>query len=227
VEYKTPPNWQQNDSGFTATQADNRTADMLGLASKGSVILGQYYRTDDSWNTAKNTYFKTGFQDNEVQSYQVDPTDTSIGYVTGTYDGKPTFHGDYTALDGGKRYNTNAEIAGTATTTTRRYYESSFSNEYIQSIATARPEKIHAVIYTNHLIGGRVGDSTRGITFLGSMVARDEGIIFNTKANFLYDLRATDSDASSHVSITLPGNETTNTDAGMTSLVWEELSPGQ
>lgn len=227
VEYKTPPNWQQNDSNFSATQTDNKTADMLGLATKGSVILGQYYRNDDSWNTAKNTYFKTGFQDNVVQSYQVDPTDTSIGYVTGTYDGKPTFHGDYTALDGGKRYNTNAEFAGTSATTDRRYYESSFSNEYIQSVATARPEKVHAVIYTNHLIGGRVGDNTRGITFLGSMVARDEGIIFNKQAHFLYDPRATDSDAGSHVSITLPGNETTNTDAGMTSMVWEELAPGQ
>ena len=76
--------------------------------------------------------------------------------------------------------------------------------------------------YTNHLFGGRVGSTAgTGVKFYGTMVARDEGVVFNTKCQFVYDPRVSDKEPSSHVEIYIP--EGTNFE----SLAWEEMTPGQ
>ncbi len=228
IEYDSPPNWDSNDPNFASTTTNNKNADLVGFATKGSIILGQYTRygtgSNDYWNTTVNSYFQGAFNDPTVQAYQTDPTDEAIGY----YDpGTKSFHGNYKDKDGGKRYKSDAENANTDDTDDRRYYESSFSHEYFASIATARPKKMHGIYYTNHLIGGRVGHSSQGIEMLGTIVARDEGIVFNKRLDMFYDPRVAEAEASSRVVVHLPGNETTNTDATMTTLVWEEQVIGR
>ncbi len=208
IEYSDKTAWNGNDPAFTATEEANKQKDLVGYAVKGSIILGQYTRyntgSDDSWNWTVNTFFKGNFADPSVQAYQSDPTDESIGYYDPLTE---TFHGNYKADDGGKRYSANEEIetddTGAPATVNRRYYESSFSHEYFASIATSRPTKLHGIFYTNHLIGGRMGKTE----ILGSIVARDEGIVFNTRLDMYYDPRSSSSGAtSSSVSINLPNS---------------------
>jgi hypothetical protein len=207
VTYVNPPTWTQNDSNFSATLAANNQKDMVGFATKGSVILGQYYRISrtgktagsgryddsDGWNTARY-YFQTGFQNAAVQGYQTDPTDQSIGY----YDpATKRFSGNYLSADGGNRYDSASDFTQRIA---RNYYESSFSDEYVQSIATSKPSKVHGIFYTNHLFGGRPSD----LEILGSMVCRDEGIVFNGHAYFFYDPRASSATTGSRVRVFLP-----------------------
>lgn len=213
VLFSDSPQWKQNDQDFANTETVNKGKDFAGFASKGSIILGPYYRSDDAWDWTKNTYFRTGFQNSSVQAYQVDPTDSAIGYVTGsTAEGFPTFHGDYTLFDGGKRYNDTPDWATAAPTQSRRFYESSFSTEYLQAIAE-KPQELHGVFYTNHLYGGRVNNPR----FYGAMVARDEGIVFDGSLRMFYDPRASGSEPDSHVNIFLPR------EASYAVRLWEEL----
>ncbi|MCW8133341.1 MAG: hypothetical protein KIS92_23555 [Planctomycetota bacterium] len=264
-----------NNPNFSSTIENNNAKDLVGFAVKGSVVLGQYNRTDDSWNTCKSTYFKSGFQSASLQSYQVDPTDASIGYVTGYTSGNPYFHGDYTAdvtlatgtgngaggasnnklwrykdLDGWDQ-PVGVDTDPTAGDDRRilKYMDSVFPYNYMQAMSTAgttsgtdttkfigpgnaantavsnairRPSQLFGIYYTNHLFGGRVGDSGySGVKFYGTMVARDEGVVFNTKCQFVYDPRVSEKEPSSHVNIYIPVGTKFRT------LNWEELPPGK
>ena len=220
VTYAAPPAWKQNDATFTADLAANNTKDMVGFAVKGSVILGQYYhmaRSDkssasgmydngDSWGSAAS-YFKSGFQNSTTQAYQTDPTDAAIGYYNTT---TKSFGGDYTVADGGTRFDSTDFKKKIA----RNYYESSFSDEYIQSIAGTKPGKIQGLFYTNHLFGGRPSN----FEMLGSMVARDEGIVFDGHCYFNYDPRSSSlPTVGSRVNIFLPPT------SGYRVWLWEEV----
>ena len=251
LSYKTPPQWKQNDSSFTADLATQQTADAVGFAVKGSTILGDYYNMPNTntsatgsngttgmytganyWNSGGEQYYmKSNFANSTYQSYQTDPTDASIGY----YDTRATiggtanpnykgFAGDYTAPDGGVRYNGPSTGAATdfSKTVARNYYESSFSDAYIKSIAgltnadksTVMPGTMQGFFYTNHLFGGR----SHVTSITGSMVARDEAILFDSKLQLFYDPRSSSqSAASSHVNIGLPGGN-----ASFVCWLWEQ-----
>jgi hypothetical protein len=107
----------------------------------------------------------------------VDQTDSVNGYVTSRDgNGDPVFHGDYTAYDGGKKRDG----------TNRRFYESSFTNAEIQAKAdSGSVTQIDAVLYTNHLLTGRVG----ACTWNGSLVSRDEAIIYSGTIRMNHDVR--------------------------------------
>lgn len=285
ITYSDAPNFRDpsnannstnlNNTNFSTTITNNNSKDLVGYAVKGSIVLGQYNRTDDSWNTCKSTYFKSGFQSAQLQSYQVDPTDASIGYVTGYTSGNPYFHGDYTvdvtvaAGTGNGAGASNEKIyrykdvtgwdqpvtVDTDATSaddrrTLKYMDSVFPYSYMQAMSTAgtntstdttkflgpgnaantavnnairRPSRLYGIYYTNHLFGGRVGDSNgmSGVKLYGTMVARDEGVVFNTKCQFVYDPRVSEKEPSSHVNIYIPVGTKFRT------LNWEEMTPGQ
>ncbi len=206
ITYKNPPSWNLNDPNFQSKVTENATKDMVGFASKGSVIIGDYYRMARSGKTATSTmydngnswgvtasYFKTGFQGTALQAYQADPSDQAIGYYNPA---TKSFHGDYTIGDGGNRYDST----DFSTKITRNYYESSFSDAYIQTLCTAMPSQVQGIFYTNHLYGGRPSNYIH----LGTMVARDEGIVFNGFCHFFYDPRASSAASGSRVRVFLP-----------------------
>jgi len=219
VTYLNPPAWQQDDPNFYTDLQTNNTKDIVGFVTKGSVILGDYYhmrRTDkdpggglydggDYWDYTRS-YFRTGFQNSRAQSYQADPTDQVIGY----YDPQTkSFAGDYTAADGGQRYDSLDLMQKVA----RMYYESSFPDQYIASI-TGIPGKIQGIFYTNHLFGGR----SRNLQLWGSVVSRDEGIIFTGTCWFVSDPRSSSMPVTgAKVNIFLPGA------LGYKVLSWQQL----
>ena len=176
ITYADAPSWPKPDGDPDTTDQTNNTRDFLGLAAKGNVIVGDYTRRD--WTRNVLRYLDPGF----TNPYFVDETDADIGYVSGYSGGEPYFDGDYTATDGGCKDNGGGGCAN------RRYYESSLSNSDIRSIAAPSNQirNVQAITYTNHAWAGRVG----AFTMDGSIIARDEAIIYSGNIDMNYDVRA-------------------------------------
>ncbi|MFH1777910.1 MAG: pilus assembly PilX N-terminal domain-containing protein [Candidatus Omnitrophota bacterium] len=172
IEYKNPPNWPKPDINPQDTDVTNNTRDFLGLITKGNVVIGDYTRND--WQVNVTKYLKPPF----TQAYKVDATDADIGYVQYYQHGQPYFNGDYTVFDGG--YKTDGS--------NRCYYESSYPDAYISSIAESSSSirNIDAVTYTNHAFSGKVG----AFTMNGTVISRDEAIIYSGNIDITYDVRA-------------------------------------
>ncbi|MFH1460020.1 MAG: hypothetical protein ABIG64_06575 [Candidatus Omnitrophota bacterium] len=172
LEYVNPPLWTKPDIDPVGTDAINTTKDFVGLASKGNVVIGDYTATD--WQSSIPGYLKPPF----TKVYKIDPTDSSIGYDSYYSGSDPYFNGDYTANDGGTKDDGS----------NRKFYESSYNHIYFSSIADTSDQirRIDAVTYTNHAFTGRVGDFTMN----GSIVSRDEAIIYSGNITMNYDVRA-------------------------------------
>ena len=172
IEYADAASWPKPDTDPDATDALNDTKDFLGLAAKGNIVVGDY--TANDWKTNVSSYLEPSF----TQAYEVDPSDADIGYVSYTSGGDSYFDGDYTAYDGGTKTDG----------TNRRFYESSYDNSYFSSIAdkSSQIRTVDAVMYTNHAFAGKVGS----FTINGSLVSRDEAIIYSGNLTMNYDVRA-------------------------------------
>lgn len=177
ITYANPPTWPKPDTNPAATDTLNNTKDFLGLATKGNIIIGDY--TSSAWTDAVRSYLRPPF----TQAYDTDIYDATIGYDS---DHNPLngyrFTGDYTVYDGGVKDN------GFGGTTSRRYYESSLSNSFIHNNSSSYSQiiRIDAVTYTNHAFAGRVGNLSEN----GSIICRDEAIIYSSNIRMNYDLRA-------------------------------------
>ena len=177
VTYDSPPTWSKPDTNPDQTVKKNQNNDMLGLAAKGNIVLGNY--TDPNWLPAVQDYITPPF----VKAYECDPTDSSIGYDT-------IFNGDYTAKDTGKKveyvYNSQTKIWEPKNESDRRFYESSAGDRVISKTAqSAAITRIDAVLYNNHATMGKIGQCQIN----GALVSRDEGIIYNSSVKFNWDIR--------------------------------------
>jgi len=183
IVYESPPAWPKPDTTPDVTATNNANKDLLALCAKGNVILGNYNHSQ--WAICKN-YLKPPF----TKAYEVDATDAGIGYVSYYQNGDPYFNGDYTANDGGQK------VDGT----NRKYYESSLSNAQFAALnPTAQVHQIDALIYNNHAITGRIINAE----FNGSVIARDEALIFQGSITMNYDYRVKQQGAE-YVGVDLP-----------------------
>lgn len=177
LRYDKPPEWPKPDDKPEQTSKKNEAKDMLGLAAKGNIILGNY--TDSSWMSAVKDYIKPPF----VKAYECDPSDASIGYGA-------VFPGDYTAKDSGKKvnytYNNKTKQWEPAGESDRRYYESSMGDHVVKNNAQSSAiTRIDAVLYNNHATMGRIGQCLIN----GALICRDEGIIYSSSIKFNWDIR--------------------------------------
>ncbi len=174
ITYKDPPSWSHPDNHPTRTINQNNSADMLALAAKGNIVLGDY--TSSDWQNNVAPYIRPNF----TQAYDTDPSDDDIGYDS---DHNPNngsrFDGNYTAYDGGKKINRYGHVRN------RRYYECSNEQAFKSANPTNDVHTIDAVCYTNHLFGGRV----KRCNFNGGIVSRDEAIIFTNWVHMNWDIR--------------------------------------
>lgn len=195
VRYKNPPSWPKPDNNPTATATANLSKDMLGLAAKGNIVIGNYTPTSTGWGTSNEwlegirSYITPSF----VPAYTCDPSDVDIGYGTAS---NPTFSGDYTKNDGGEKvkitekylYNSRGRVIGTTNvveSVSRKYYESSVADSVIASKASNSASRIDAVLYNNHAIMGHIG----ACTFNGSLVCRDEALLYSGSLRINWDIR--------------------------------------
>ena len=200
IQYVNPPNWANK---VAADGNGNASKDLLCLAAKGNIVMGDC--TSSSW--LDNTLNKVLTQQPYVQSYacaQADDgswIDGDIGYPKA---GKTVFEGDYTAADGGskvvqepvyKRDNWGrivydwwnrpvVEYYEYKPSGGRRYYDSVVAPNEISSRASTITQ-IDAVLYNNHGIFGRLGQCTIN----GSLVCRNEGMIFSGRLYLNWDYR--------------------------------------
>ena len=203
IQYVNPPTWNSKK-----INTGNSSKDLLGLAAKGNIVMGDC--TSSSW--LSSTLSKVLTQSPYVQKYKCaqaeDGTwsDGDIGYPKA---GQTVFGGNYTVADGGAKITeTKKELSHTEYTydkrgrvtgsqkvidgyeytytknTQRRYYDSVVPPHEISSRASTITQ-IDAVLYNNHGIFGNIGSCTIN----GSLVCRNEGLIFSGNLFLNWDYR--------------------------------------
>ncbi len=179
------PKWKRNDTDPNTTVELNRSKDMLGLAAKGNVIMGNV--TDSSWLSSEQAYIKPTF----TAEYPTHPTDSNIGYSTSMRGGTNYFNGNYTSWDGGYQVNNNS----TGTPVKRAFWQTCVASNTIRaqcatnSFAASKIKQIDAVIYNNHLIAGFFQDAP---IMNGGIVARDEAMFVSGQCHWNWDIRLGD-----------------------------------
>ncbi|MFA5205886.1 MAG: hypothetical protein WC708_15930 [Lentisphaeria bacterium] len=203
VTYKNAPSWTKPDTTPEKTVATNTKRDMLGLAAKGNIILGDY--------TQKEVWDSQYFQPDFVKPYNTDATDADIGYDSDNNSGNGyRFTGDYTANDGGKKLNTSGKQ------TDRKYCDSS-NDQAFKAASPSTITRIDGVLYTNHLCGGRTG----AIVVNGAIISRDEGITYSNSFRINWDIRlGSESPDGMDIDIYLPRSL-----VRPLSLYWREVRP--
>ncbi len=206
IKYVNPPNWAIK----TAPEGNsNSTKDLLCLAAKGNIVMGNC--TDSKWldNTLKTVLSSKPY----VQPYKCAKADDGtwidgdIGYPKA---GKTQFEGNYLSDDGGRKVTEKAVYRQSGgggggwggwggwggggqqvldhyeytSSSGRRYYDSVVPPNVIASKAETITQ-IDAVLYNNHGVFGRLG----GCTINGSLVCRNEGMIFTDKLYLNWDYR--------------------------------------
>ena len=211
IQYVNGPTWNHPDTNPDATAAANMSKDLLGLAAKGNIVMGDY--TLSTWLGSSSSglqyYLKSGPY---VQQYICDESDKNIGYPRtkeyGWTSNESKFCGDYTQKDGGKKvyvstkteyvYQNGRRVQKTTTTIAdkqeRKYYESVCPEKLIQHLCadtqTSRGyqptiTRIDAVMYNNHGIIGHIGNCTIN----GSLVCRNEAMIYEGALKINWDHR--------------------------------------
>ena len=212
IQYVNAPTWNHPDTNPDATAQANMSKDLLGLAAKGNIVMGDY--TLSSWLGSSSSglqyYLKSGPY---VQQYICDESDKNIGYPRTTEYGwtsnESKFCGDYTQKDGGKKvdvstkteyvYENGRRVQKTTTTIAdkqeRKYYESVCPEKLIQHLCADSQSsrgayqptitRIDAVMYNNHGIIGHIGNCTIN----GSLVCRNEAMIYEGALKINWDHR--------------------------------------
>ena len=156
---------------------DPTKQNLLGLAAKGNIVVGDY--TSDAFKTKVLPYMngKTG---SKTQPYAVDKTDVALGYQTGAggyevdENGLPLFDGNYDQQD------KDGLLPGLKSDNTpRKFYESTLSDDFFKLLLkmSATGITIDGVLFTNHAIAGYVSNAG-GSMINGSYVARDDVLTF-------------------------------------------------
>lgn len=195
IQYKDAPSWANKEA---AAGNGNSQKDLLCLAAKGNIVMGDC--TSSSW--LDTTLKRVLTQQPYVQPYacaQADDgswIDGDIGYPKA---GKTKFEGNYTAADGGskvvetpvyrqewngRRWQNVLDHYDYSAGTGRRYYDSVVAPTEISKRASSITQ-IDAVLYNNHGIFGKLGQCTIN----GSLVCRNEGLIFSGKLFLNWDYR--------------------------------------
>jgi hypothetical protein len=177
--YKNPPVFDKTAGADpNANEAQNQAADLLGLAARGNIIIGDYTSSDWTNNVAR--YIKPNF----TKPY--------------TDEDGSRHSGDYTATDGVK-------VDGTAR---KRYEGSWNNTDFQAMVNLLKtmlgrsdtlPRRFDCIGYTNHLYAGRANTGV----WNGAIMSRDEGIVYNTSATINYDYRAK-AEGEHYIDIDLP-----------------------
>ena len=218
IQYKNPPSWSHPDSNPEATAKANATKDLVGFAAKGNIVLGDASNASIFTSSIKS-YLSTQPYVQQYACDDSDknigyPRTIEYGYTKN----ESKFCGDYTQVDGGSLvtittkketqttttpvYNSKTRKWENKTTTTeitrnvftdshtRHYYDSVVHNSLLKSLYSANGSnflitKIDGVLYNNHGTFGKIG----ACTINGSLVCRNEGILYSSYLNINHDIR--------------------------------------
>jgi len=188
IDYKNAPSSPRpsgnNPEAVNNWVRANENKDILGLAARENIILGDYtstshygYSGNDRWY-AEAWLFDMGGEDvgedGIPDTNDTGENDGSFDLVHEDLDGDNVFDNDYNWSN----VETQAPI-------------SSFGNlpsgvTAFSDLATNRVSKIDAICYTNHAFTGRVG---YGVQVNGAIISKDEAIIYRNNITMNYDER--------------------------------------
>lgn len=121
-------------------------ADMVALAAKGNIILGNY--TSRYWQQKVKPYISDRF----VNPYETDPSDSDIGYDS---DGVPSngykFDGDYTDYDGGEKVSETpvpVELSGKVSGDRRTYVFNGSGTSFTTDLKVGDTVSVNGEEYT-------------------------------------------------------------------------------
>ena len=217
IKYVSPPTWSHPDADDAAVEAANAKKDMLGLVAKGNIVIGD--STDTAWHNSVDSYIKSGTSSSVVKRYACDPSDADIGYPA-TFPGNYTAVEDVNGQKFGKvrtqtvktgefvktrepQYDRWGRLTGyrdvqTEKTRTelytaydRHYYETVCDDNILKTLKDMSGiAQIDAILYNNHGIFGTPGRNNANFNLNGSLVCRDEALIFSGNGiRFNWDMR--------------------------------------
>jgi len=180
----------QNPDG-TPVYADPKTRDLVGFSAKGNIIVGDY--TSAAFQNSVVPRLQPG-PGSITQPYVVDSTDADLGYHDAGFDsfGRPKFTGNYNQVD---QLGSGTKLDGSP----RKFYESSLSDREFQALVDPKlldgkaTVEINGILFTNHAFAGF--SNAQILSFNGSLVARDDALIFNHELRITHDIRLLDPSA--------------------------------
>ncbi len=185
LTYVNPPAWPKPDSTPEQTAANNASKDILVLAAKGNVVVGNY--TAATWS---NRVWSILTDPAKITPEDVSDSDAALGYDS---DNNPAngyfFDGRYYVDE----VNNGRRLSGAGTNTVpRKYYESSLAHSTFAALCDANNvPAIHAALFGNRGIIGNLGSSASGgnTVLNGAMVCHDDLTAFYGSFTINWDIR--------------------------------------
>lgn len=219
LSYVRPPSWPKPDVNPVQTASANAAKDLLVLAARGSVVVGNY--TSPAWS---NRVWGIMTDPARITPADVTATDAAIGYDS---DNDPSngfrFDGRYFANEA----NNGRRLSGSGTNTVpRKYYESSLGNAAFSALCDANNvPSINAALFANHGILGDLGSSAAGGNTLvnGAMVCRDDLNNFYGSFTLNWDIRLGSRSRERVNTFFFSSGSTGATAAASTTVGWREI----
>ncbi len=196
MTYKNPPNWNAPPETMNATQrdkwvADSKDKDLVVFAVREAILGGDV--TSSDWKN--NCYEAAGYG---LKNIGGESNLGQDGIAQTGDDGVPYLHEDGTksawfdadgdgVMDGNYNYNTQITMNSTRASKISGYPTSSGSPVAYNTVANNNMNLLDGVFYTNHAAAMRLAKNNA--LFHGSMISRDEAIIFSGSLTFMYDSR--------------------------------------
>jgi len=214
--------------GFTYPNA--KTRDMVGLAARGNIVIGDYTSHDFRHDvvsllkpeTSENPQGKT-------QAYVVDSHDADLGYFNAGYDSqnRPLFNGNYDqpdkqGLDPGYKLNLTSDgsvsfaLDGQGNKIPRKFYESTLSDSAFQKLLDSNHNGVIDAA-DSALFNTTASAKIDAVLFTnhalagrvyastlalnGAMVSRDEALNFGSNLVLNHDMRLSDTQAINDVAL--------------------------
>lgn len=188
ITYKNPPATARPASNDSATVDAwvnaNATKDLVGFAAKQSIVVGDYTKTTHYGYNGSDKWYSDGY------IFNMGSEDVGMDGIPGTHDtgeGDGVFQQAYEDLDGNGIFNPNYAWSDIATSVP----VTSFSNlpggvTTFTGLAVNNLTKVEGVLYTNHALAGKFGSNT---VINGSVISKDEAMIYNGSLTFNHDER--------------------------------------
>ena len=195
ADYSTPPETQAAVSRDSWVLA-NQTKDLVAYAVRGSVLAGDV--TDPDWVYYCRDYPTSGLaavgDESQIGRDGIAGThDDGIAYTHVNGAGDIVTDSSYDAdgdgvIRGNYDYSTEVNMDVTRAAKISGYPKDA-SNDPLafNQVATDDMGNLDGVFYTNHAAAMRLRNST--VTFHGTIISRNEQIIFQNVLNFIYDSR--------------------------------------
>ncbi len=166
------------DTSEEDLKKSNEDKDIIGFASNGSIIIGDYTAWKKNNSKPRDSIEYAGSQVPTPLAEYDEGLSTDGNAYTGTHGEKSTGTFTETTIDGEKVKSMNTEA--------KKYYESVVGDELISQLNATETERIDGNLVSNHLIGGAMG---AGNMITGTIVARDIAIDVDGNPNFIWDSR--------------------------------------